>query len=103
MRIDVQHSFSQIDRYAYPSFQRFQVIGSNGLLHDKTRVLVTNALQYLPQSNHILAIKDGRIAEQGSYDELMNKEDGEFGHFVRTFGEKKRKKKSVKDGDGVKK
>lgn len=42
----------------------------NGL-SGKTRVLVTHQLQYLPKVDHIIVISDGKITEQGTYDQLM--------------------------------
>ncbi|RKP19799.1 P-loop containing nucleoside triphosphate hydrolase protein, partial [Rozella allomycis CSF55] len=40
-------------------------------LKDKTRFLVTHQLQYLSQVDHVIVMKQGRIIEQGSYEELM--------------------------------
>ena len=40
-------------------------------LKEKTIVLVTNALQYLPQCDRIIMINDGKIANVGTYDELL--------------------------------
>ncbi|KAG7444868.1 ABC transporter [Guyanagaster necrorhizus] len=56
----------------------------------KTRILVTHALHFLPQVDYIFTIADGRIAEQGTYDELMQK-DGEFSKFYREFGSQEEK------------
>ena len=47
------------------------VIGPNGLLNGKTRILVTHAVNFLAQVDEILVIKDGEIAERGSYKELL--------------------------------
>ena len=57
------------------------VISNNGLLADKTRVLVTHGVTYLPKTDHIIVMKDGKISEQGSYDELLSQK-GEFAHFL---------------------
>ncbi|CAK6969621.1 multidrug resistance-associated protein 1 [Scomber scombrus] len=61
-----------------------QVIGPQGLLKDKTRVLVTHGLSYLPQANLILVMVEGEITEMGSYQQLMATE-GAFADFLRTY------------------
>ncbi|XP_067333226.1 multidrug resistance-associated protein 1 isoform X2 [Channa argus] len=61
-----------------------QVIGPRGLLKDKTRVLVTHGLSYLPQTDLILVMADGEITEMGSYQQLMATE-GAFSDFLRTY------------------
>ena len=60
-----------------------QVIGNkNGLLKDKTRIFVTNAISYLPQVDEILVIKNGIVAEQGSYQELQDAK-GPFSEYLK--------------------
>uniref|UniRef100_A0A668AGE1 Multidrug resistance-associated protein 1 n=1 Tax=Myripristis murdjan TaxID=586833 RepID=A0A668AGE1_9TELE len=61
-----------------------KVIGPQGLLKDRTRVLVTHGLSYLPQADLILVMVDGKITEMGSYLELMARE-GAFAEFLRTY------------------
>ncbi|KAL3053062.1 hypothetical protein OYC64_005566 [Pagothenia borchgrevinki] len=61
-----------------------QVIGPRGLLKDKTRVLVTHGLSYLPQADLILVLVEGQITEMGSYQHLMATE-GAFAEFLRTY------------------
>lgn len=39
-------------------------------LRGKTRVLVTNQLHFLSQVDRILLVHEGRVAEEGSYEEL---------------------------------
>ena len=58
-----------------------QVIGPNGLLKNKTRILVTHGVGFLPEMDSILVMKDGRISERGSYKELLEK-GGEFANFL---------------------
>jgi len=53
----------------------------------KTRILVTHALHFLPDVDYIYTIVDGRIAERGTYPELMAN-DGAFSKFVEEFGSK---------------
>uniref|UniRef100_A0A3Q2QHM4 Multidrug resistance-associated protein 1 n=1 Tax=Fundulus heteroclitus TaxID=8078 RepID=A0A3Q2QHM4_FUNHE len=60
------------------------VIGPQGILKDKTRVLVTHGLSYLPQTDLILVMVEGEITEVGSYQQLMAKE-GAFAEFQRTY------------------
>uniref|UniRef100_A0A8C3D0C9 Multidrug resistance-associated protein 1 n=1 Tax=Cairina moschata TaxID=8855 RepID=A0A8C3D0C9_CAIMO len=61
-----------------------KVIGPKGILKNKTRVLVTHAVNYLPQMDTILVMSDGEISEMGSYQELL-KQDGAFAEFLRTY------------------
>ncbi|KAI9355096.1 P-loop containing nucleoside triphosphate hydrolase protein, partial [Zopfochytrium polystomum] len=44
-----------------------------GILRNKTRLLVTHQLQYLPLTDHVIVMEDGRIVEEGSYAQLMAK------------------------------
>ena len=48
-----------------------QVIGPQGLLKNKTRVLVTNSVAFLHQMDYIIVMKNGRVSEAGSYKELL--------------------------------
>ncbi|KAM6244139.1 multidrug resistance-associated protein 1 isoform 3-T3 [Spheniscus humboldti] len=61
-----------------------KVIGPKGILKNKTKVLVTHAINYLPQMDTILVMTDGEISEMGSYQELL-KQDGAFAEFLRTY------------------
>ena len=42
-------------------------------LHGKTRVLITQALNFLPQVDHVIVLNNGTIAEQGSYAQLYRR------------------------------
>ncbi|EPQ54017.1 ABC transporter [Gloeophyllum trabeum ATCC 11539] len=53
----------------------------------KTRLLVTHALHFLPQVDYIYTMLDGRVAEWGTYDELIAN-DSAFAKFIRDFGTK---------------
>ncbi len=57
------------------------VIGDGGLLENKTRILVTHAITYLPKTDHIIVMKWGRVSEQGSYKELLARK-GDFAEFL---------------------
>jgi hypothetical protein len=43
-----------------------------GHLREKTRILVTHQLQYIPQAQQVVVLKDGVIVEQGCFSELMS-------------------------------
>ena len=45
---------------------------------------MTHALHFLPEVDYILTVVDGKIAERGTYMELMSR-DGEFARFIREF------------------
>jgi ABC-type methionine transport system ATPase subunit len=62
----------------------------------KTRVLVTHALHFLPQVDYIYTIADGRIAERGTYSELMSN-NGEFSQFLTEFGSKQEEEKKEEE------
>ena len=57
------------------------VIGANGILSRKTRLLVTHSLTYLPNTDKIIVMKNGKISEIGSYNELLAKK-GDFAEFL---------------------
>uniref|UniRef100_A0A672QTD8 Multidrug resistance-associated protein 1 n=1 Tax=Sinocyclocheilus grahami TaxID=75366 RepID=A0A672QTD8_SINGR len=61
-----------------------KVIGPQGLLQGRTRVLVTHGLSFLPQADLILVMVDGEITEMGSYTELLGRQ-GAFAEFLRTY------------------
>ena len=46
-----------------------------------TRIWVTNSLSFLPYVHHILYLEEGRIARQGTYQEII-KENDTFAAFV---------------------
>ncbi|KAI7818635.1 P-loop containing nucleoside triphosphate hydrolase protein [Gamsiella multidivaricata] len=50
-----------------------KVIGPRGLLADRARIFVTHQIQYLAQSTTILMLRDGKMVEQGNFQELMAK------------------------------
>uniref|UniRef100_A0A8C2DET3 Multidrug resistance-associated protein 1 n=1 Tax=Cyprinus carpio TaxID=7962 RepID=A0A8C2DET3_CYPCA len=61
-----------------------KVIGPQGLLQGRTRVLVTHGLSFLPQVDLILVMVDGEITEMGSYTELLGRQ-GAFAEFLHTY------------------
>ncbi|EYC38272.1 hypothetical protein Y032_0728g1885 [Ancylostoma ceylanicum] len=61
-----------------------QVLGSNGILREKTRVLVTHRLCYVKIADEIVVLKDGQVTEKGRYSDLL-KQRGLFANFVEEY------------------
>uniref|UniRef100_A0A8C6MW78 ABC-type glutathione-S-conjugate transporter n=1 Tax=Mus spicilegus TaxID=10103 RepID=A0A8C6MW78_MUSSI len=61
-----------------------KVVGPNGLLSGKTRILVTHGIHFLPQVDEIVILGKGTILEKGSYSDLMDKK-GVFAKNWKTF------------------
>ncbi|GFY69160.1 multidrug resistance-associated protein 1 [Trichonephila inaurata madagascariensis] len=57
------------------------VIGPDGLLQKKTRILVTHRISVLPDVDTIVVLVNGQISEMGSYQELLAKK-GAFADFL---------------------
>jgi ATP-binding cassette, subfamily C (CFTR/MRP), member 1 len=55
-----------------------------GALKSKTRILVTHQLHFLPKVDYILVMKNGTIAEQGAYQELLQAK-GEFSQLIQNY------------------
>ncbi|KAK0045854.1 multidrug resistance-associated protein 1-like isoform X1 [Biomphalaria pfeifferi] len=60
------------------------VISHRGILKDKTRVLVTHGIHWLPFVDHIIVVDNGQISEEGSYDALLSHE-GAFAKFLKEY------------------
>ncbi|XP_055746362.1 ATP-binding cassette sub-family C member 3 isoform X2 [Salvelinus fontinalis] len=60
------------------------VIGPEGALQGKTRILVTHGISFLPQVDNIVVMVEGRVSEMGSYQELL-KQNGAFAEFLRNY------------------
>ncbi|XP_071481121.1 multidrug resistance-associated protein 1-like [Diadema antillarum] len=62
------------------------VIGPQGLLKNKTRILVTHGISFLPQVDQIVVMVDGGISEVGSYQDLLD-QNGAFAEFLRNYSQ----------------
>uniref|UniRef100_A0A673CN08 ATP-binding cassette, sub-family C (CFTR/MRP), member 3 n=1 Tax=Sphaeramia orbicularis TaxID=375764 RepID=A0A673CN08_9TELE len=60
------------------------LIGPEGALKGKTRILVTHGISFLPQVDNIMVLVEGRVSEMGSYQELL-KQNGAFAEFLRNY------------------
>ena len=58
-----------------------KVIGPQGALRKKTRVLVTHGIGFLTLVDQIVVMKDGRISEMGTYEDLLANK-GAFAEFL---------------------
>ncbi|BBN10413.1 hypothetical protein Mp_5g03360 [Marchantia polymorpha subsp. ruderalis] len=56
-----------------------------GFLSDKTRIFITNQLQYVPSVDHIMVLEEGAVAEQGAFEDLVL-QDGEFSRLMKESG-----------------
>jgi ATP-binding cassette, subfamily C (CFTR/MRP), member 1 len=63
------------------------VLGPQGLLKSKTRILATNAISVLSQADAISMIREGRIVESGSYDQVMASK-GQLYQLIVEFGKR---------------
>ncbi|XP_043820736.1 ATP-binding cassette sub-family C member 3 [Dromiciops gliroides] len=60
------------------------VIGPDGVLGGKTRVLVTHGVSFLSQADLIIVLGDGQVSEAGSFSALLQQE-GAFAEFLRNY------------------
>ncbi|XP_072523441.1 ATP-binding cassette sub-family C member 3 isoform X2 [Salminus brasiliensis] len=60
------------------------VIGPEGALRGKTRLLVTHGISFLPQVDNIVVLVEGMVSEMGSYQDLL-KQNGAFAEFLRNY------------------
>ncbi|KAF9971484.1 Multidrug resistance-associated protein 1 [Actinomortierella ambigua] len=75
------------------------LIGPNGLLKDKTRLLVTHGIHHLEQVDDIVLMKNGEISENGKYEDLMAAKSG-FHQLIKEYSVNEGRKKSKK-GDAT--
>ncbi|XP_030626403.1 canalicular multispecific organic anion transporter 1 isoform X2 [Chanos chanos] len=73
-----------------------RVIGPNGLLKDKTRVLVTHGVNFLPYVDEIVVLVDGIVSEVGSYNSLRAS-GGAFSEFLETYAKEENKKSDAEE------
>ncbi|XP_052533779.1 ATP-binding cassette sub-family C member 2 isoform X2 [Tympanuchus pallidicinctus] len=61
------------------------VLGPKGLLQNKTRILVTHSISFLPQVDNIVVLAAGAVSEHGSYSTLLANR-GAFAQFLNSYG-----------------
>lgn len=62
------------------------VIGPTGLLKDKARVLCTNSVAFLASTDRLLMLRAGEIAEQATYDDVMEVKDSPLYKLIAGLG-----------------
>ncbi|CAH1793467.1 unnamed protein product, partial [Owenia fusiformis] len=60
------------------------VIGPAGILRNKTRVLVTNGINFLPKCDEIIVLNNGTISETGTFAQLLENA-GAFSEYIATY------------------
>ncbi|XP_051774742.1 ATP-binding cassette sub-family C member 3 isoform X3 [Erpetoichthys calabaricus] len=61
-----------------------KVIGPEGELKGKTRILVTHGISFLPQVDNIVVMVEGQVSEMGSHQDLL-RQNGAFAEFLRNY------------------
>ncbi|ODQ80199.1 hypothetical protein BABINDRAFT_161174 [Babjeviella inositovora NRRL Y-12698] len=66
------------------------VLGPNGLLSHKCKILATNSISVLEIANHISMVSGGEIVESGTYMDVLAKPESHLAQLINEFGKKKR-------------
>lgn len=77
------------------------VFGHKGLLASKTRILATNSIPVLVEADFITLLRDGRILEKGTYDQLMAMR-GEVANLIKTANNEEEEDRSSPSEDSSK-
>ncbi|KAG2236972.1 hypothetical protein INT48_002041 [Thamnidium elegans] len=72
------------------------VIGPEGILKNKARVLVTHGISYLPRIDHVVMLRDGQVALNGTYADLMSQKS-ELYALINDFGNQTTNKPASED------
>ncbi|XP_010618468.1 canalicular multispecific organic anion transporter 2 isoform X1 [Fukomys damarensis] len=60
------------------------VIGPEGMLAGKTRLLVTHGISFLPKTDFVIVLANGQVSEMGPYSALLQ-HDGSFANFLHNY------------------
>lgn len=74
------------------------VIGPNGLLKNKARILCTNAVNVLPQAEQIIMLRRGIIIERNNYAEAMADPSSELYKLITGLGKQSAKGEDTESG-----
>ncbi|XP_063347264.1 ATP-binding cassette sub-family C member 2-like [Pelmatolapia mariae] len=76
-----------------------KVIGPSGILKNKTRILVTHGISFLPYVDEIVVLENGVISEIGSYKNLRAS-GGAFSKFLDTYAKEQSNQRNSETGEG---
>ncbi|XP_026046926.1 ATP-binding cassette sub-family C member 2 [Astatotilapia calliptera] len=76
-----------------------KVIGPNGILKNKTRILVTHGISFLPYVDEIVVLENGVISEVGSYENLRAS-GGAFSKFLDTYATEQNNQRNSETSEG---
>ncbi|CAK9442267.1 uncharacterized protein LODBEIA_P60100 [Lodderomyces beijingensis] len=65
------------------------VLGPQGLLKSKCKVLATNNIRVLSIADNLHMVSGGRLIEQGTYDDIMEQPNSKLRQLVEEFGSKR--------------
>ena len=68
--------------------------------YPQVRILVTHGVQYLPSTDHVVVMEDGRVTESGHYEKLLA-HSGPFGKLITNYLTQEDPDKEVGDEDGT--
>ncbi|GAA5839463.1 hypothetical protein JCM3766R1_003553 [Sporobolomyces carnicolor] len=75
-----------------------------GALANKTRLLVTHALHFLPRCDYIICLENGKITQEGTYAQLVANKEGAFAGLMEEFGgdlEEKKEEDEEKEEEAI--
>lgn len=78
-----------------------RVIGPNGLLKSKARILCTNAVTFLPETDDIVMLRRGIILERDSYKNVMGKPESELAKLIIGLGKQGADRSENNSGDST--
>lgn len=78
------------------------VLGPNGLLKTKCKILATNSINILSIADNLHMVSDGRLIEQGTYDSIFQQENSKLRQLILDFGRKREDSPSEKTEDAEK-
>ncbi|CCE80487.1 Piso0_003604 [Millerozyma farinosa CBS 7064] len=82
------------------------VLGPDGLLKSKCKILTTNSIGVLSIADGLHLVQDGKLVEQGTYDQVIGNESSPLRQLIKEFGNEREEKEAEKveetiDGDDL--